>query len=262
MRRGVNHRLQTGRRPKRPLRRNLTKAVSEIHDFLQDAKTCFLVSCRRKTARIIPVKGQGETVMPTLLIGAVGALIAVIFVARCALFFYRAALVHSARRKEAKWASELLDKILHTDVQKLHELREQLARMQNLEGEFGRGVIPQEIRKKQRQSIAGLFVNKHNSWLVVVSGVSVCALAVEGFIQGFTTMTTSWSTLLVISFVAVVALDNLLLRYRASRGLFGNTEFDAREIIRSSALFYETATTLTTETGHVQYLTLCRAKKV
>jgi hypothetical protein len=87
-------------------------------------------------------------------------------------------------------------------------------------------------REKQRQAIATLFVSEHNSRLLFVSGLSASAFAVECFARGLTEGATNWATVLAISFAAAVALDNLLLRFRIKRHLFGGTEYEAREIVR------------------------------
>jgi hypothetical protein len=92
-------------------------------------------------------------------------------------------------------------------------------------------VALQELRQTRRQSISALMINERKSKLVIVSIVSAIALIGEGVVDGFSTIITSWSTLLVIGFAALVFLDNLLLRFRAQRGIFGNTEHEAREII-------------------------------
>jgi hypothetical protein len=88
-----------------------------------------------------------------------------------------------------------------------------------------------ELRQTQRQSISALLINERTSKLVVVSIVLAVALISEGVVDGFAMMIKSWSTLLVIGFGVLVFVDNLLLRFRARRGMFGNTEYEAREII-------------------------------
>jgi hypothetical protein len=88
-----------------------------------------------------------------------------------------------------------------------------------------------EAKKKQRLAIATLFLYEHNSRVVFAAGISAAAFAVECFAQGLAVAATSWSTMLVASFAAVVALDNLLVRVRIKRRLFGGTEYEAREIV-------------------------------
>jgi hypothetical protein len=89
----------------------------------------------------------------------------------------------------------------------------------------------QKLRERQNQSISRLLINERKINLVIVGISSAFVLISEGFIEGFAKMITSWSTLLVVVFAALVFLDNLLLRFRARQGMFGNTEHEAREII-------------------------------